>query len=533
MIPSALLLTLLAAAEAPVARVDGVEITAEQLRGRIAETRAAGGSVSSDAILQDLVNEVLLAKEAEKAGLGKAPAVIAATEAARRGLAARSFEQLELSVAGQIDDVALKAMFHDSSDSVRYAAILVATEPEAKALLTKLQGGADFAKEAQGSLSVDTAQKGGDQGVKSRGQLTPEVAAALFAAPVGKLAGPVKLGMGWAIVRVDAKTIGDDVLFEARKNDLRRFAEKQAGMQAKHHFVEQLRKSSGVKLDDAFLTATAKRLDPTPAEAKHVLAKVHGREVTYGEVVADVERLTRGKSGGHFSGMSVKVELAWARIDQLLIEQAAIERGHGARPEVEREVAGVRRNALVRAWAEQLRASMPAATPAELSAVWEQRRVELGKQRRRVCSHLVAATKEQAEALGRRALAGEAFSELAKAYSLDRVTAPAGGLLGELDEAQLTALAGADGEPELARALREAKDGLAYGPVKSRMGQHLVLCQPAVSNVLPPLEQIRDELAAIVARDRADAEIRRRIQALRSAAQISIDPVAQKRALGQ
>lgn len=533
MISSALLLTLLAAAEAPVARVDGVEITAEQLRGRIAETRAAGGAVAPDAILEDLVNEVLLAKEAEKAGLGKAPAVVATVEGARRVFAARSFEQLELSVVGKIDDEALKAMFHDSSDSVRYAAILVATEAEAKALLTKLQGGADFAKEAQGSLSVDTAQKGGDQGVKSRGQLVPEVAAALFAAPVGKVAGPVKLGMGWAVVRVDGRTIGDDVLFEARKGELRRFAEKQAGMQAKHHFVEQLRKSSGVTLDTAFLEKTARRLEPTAAEAKHVLAKVYDRTVTYGEVAADVERLTRGKSGGHFSGMSVKTELAWARIDQLLIEQAAIERGHGSRPEVERELALVRRSALVRAWADQLRASMPAATPAELSAAWEQKRSELAKQGKRVCSHLVAATKEQAEALGKRAIAGEAFAELAKAYSLDRVTAPAGGLLGELDDAQLTALAGADGEPELARALREAKSGLPYGPVKSRMGHHFVLCQPPVTATLPPLEQIRDELAAVVARERADGEIRRRMKALRATAQVSIDPVAQKRALGQ
>src|SRR5262249_55842417 len=81
--------------------------------------------------------------------------------------------------------------------------ILVASEDQARDVLTQLQGGADFASLAQ-QLSTDAAtkDKGGDLGWVGRAALDKAVADAAFALEAGQLSDVIKSGIGYEVVQV-------------------------------------------------------------------------------------------------------------------------------------------------------------------------------------------------------------------------------------------------------------------------------------------------------------------------------------------
>lgn len=82
--------------------------------------------------------------------------------------------------------------------------ILVATEEEAQAVVTRLEAGEDFAALAQ-ELSTDTGSgaQGGSLGFFSAGMMVPEFEAAVAALQPGGLSAPVQSQFGWHVIRLD------------------------------------------------------------------------------------------------------------------------------------------------------------------------------------------------------------------------------------------------------------------------------------------------------------------------------------------
>ena len=64
----------------------------------------------------------------------------------------------------------------------------------ASTLKTQIDGGTlTFADAARDNSDKEDAAKGGDMGWVAKGQLDPQVEAAIFAAPIGKVSDPVKI----------------------------------------------------------------------------------------------------------------------------------------------------------------------------------------------------------------------------------------------------------------------------------------------------------------------------------------------------
>ena len=91
-----------------------------------------------------------------------------------------------------------------AAEQVHARHILVQTEEEAQAILTRLQAGEDFAALArQLSQDQNTKEAGGDLGFFHRGQLiSPELEEAAFALQPGQSSGVVRSQFGYHIVQV-------------------------------------------------------------------------------------------------------------------------------------------------------------------------------------------------------------------------------------------------------------------------------------------------------------------------------------------
>lgn len=100
------------------------------------------------------------------------------------------------------------------------AHILVATEDEAKALVTELEGGADFAELAKLKSTGPSGPGGGDLGWFVRGQMVEAFQDAVEDLEVGGISAPIETQFGWHVIKLIETRIPDVPKFEDISNEL-------------------------------------------------------------------------------------------------------------------------------------------------------------------------------------------------------------------------------------------------------------------------------------------------------------------------
>jgi len=117
---------------------------------------------------------------------------------------------------------AYDARFADFTPTTEYNAshILVATEDEAKALVTELEGGTDFADLAKAKSTGPSGPSGGALGWFGKGQMVPPFEAAVATMEVGAISAPVKTDFGWHIIKLNETRIPEVPTLDQLKNKL-------------------------------------------------------------------------------------------------------------------------------------------------------------------------------------------------------------------------------------------------------------------------------------------------------------------------
>jgi peptidyl-prolyl cis-trans isomerase C len=160
--------------------------------------------------IETLVSQKAMVLNALKEGLDKDPTVIRKVGAMRD----RALADAWLSRQGDaaVTDQALHARYdrdiagRPGPTEVRARIILVSTEEAARAIIEKLQNGADFGDIAKQSSKDGSAPRGGDLGYASYDSLTPEIAAVAFALNLGQFTPfPMPTVGGYFILRVEGR----------------------------------------------------------------------------------------------------------------------------------------------------------------------------------------------------------------------------------------------------------------------------------------------------------------------------------------
>ncbi len=157
-----------------------------------------------------LVRQKAMVLQARKQGLDKDPGVI------RKGAILFEKVMVDAWLTRKGNEAVTEPALHTrydryiagkpGPDEVRARVILTPTEEEARALIGKAQGGADFAELARQYSKDPTAAQGGDLGYVVLEAVSPEVGSVMFSMPLGQVtAYPVNSIAGYFVIRVEGR----------------------------------------------------------------------------------------------------------------------------------------------------------------------------------------------------------------------------------------------------------------------------------------------------------------------------------------
>jgi peptidyl-prolyl cis-trans isomerase C len=179
-------------------------------------------------VLDEVVDQKLLAKEAKKRGLDKRPLAQRRLAAARERILGDML--VENVVDNAIDENAVRALYNEQlrlakqSEEIRARLILLKTEPEALAVSKLLATGASFeALAMERSIDQATRFNGGDLGYFTTDVMPEAYVGALKTAKTGDTVGPFQTEGGWAILKVEDRRQEQPLSLEEARPQILRF----------------------------------------------------------------------------------------------------------------------------------------------------------------------------------------------------------------------------------------------------------------------------------------------------------------------
>lgn len=220
-------------ADSVIAIVNGTEITLGQMimaRTTLPQQYLSlPDEVLFNGILDQLIQQSVLA---QTVGENAPRSVQIALENERRALLAAAVvdDILKDAVTDEALQKAYDEAFANAEPTPEWNAshILVETEEEAAALITRLNAGEEFAALAQEASSDSSAASGGQLGWFESGMMVPDFEAAVVALEVGAVSAPVQTQFGWHVVKLNETRLREIPTLEQVEDELRPQVERAA-----------------------------------------------------------------------------------------------------------------------------------------------------------------------------------------------------------------------------------------------------------------------------------------------------------------
>lgn len=259
------------AGDKAVARVQDATIWASDVRREAVAQGLIGENEPLDAtselfrrVLDEVIDQKLLAREAERRRLDASPLAQRRLEATRERILGDML--VENVVDGAVSDQAVQTLYNEqlrlakTSEEIRIRVILTRTKAEADAVLGILRQGAAFeAVASERSIDEATRFSGGDLGYSTLDVMPQSYAAALRDRPAGSVVGPFQTEGGWAVLRVEDRRKETPPTLEQARPQIVRYLT----YDGVRRLLEQLRGKS--KVDVLLPASPAASVPPTPA----------------------------------------------------------------------------------------------------------------------------------------------------------------------------------------------------------------------------------------------------------------------------
>lgn len=239
-----------------VARVNDRAVWASDVRREAVAQGLIGEDDPLDAsselfrrVMDEVVDQKLLAAEAERRGLDSSPAAQRRLQAVRERILGDML--VEKVVSGAVSEQAVERLYAEqqrlarATEEVRVRLILAPTKEQADAVLGVLGQGAAFeAVAAQRSIDDATRYSGGDLGYSTLDVLPAPYAAALQGQTPGAVVGPIQTETGWAVLKVEDRRVETPPTLEQVRPQIVRYLTYEGVRQ----LLEQLRGQAEVEI---------------------------------------------------------------------------------------------------------------------------------------------------------------------------------------------------------------------------------------------------------------------------------------------
>ncbi|ARC36919.1 peptidylprolyl isomerase [Paracoccus yeei] len=249
-----------------------------------------------------------------------------------------------------------------------------------------------------------------------------------------------------------------------------------------------------------FLAAAALAALPLAAfaqDADTVVATVNGEAITLGQLVVMRQGLDAQTTQG------LPDSALWDLMLDQMIRQTAV--AQDAQPLSKRDTAALeveKRAYLAGSVLEKVASAEP--TEDELKAAYDQAFGGQNAERQEYnAAHILVKTKEEAEAIEKQLKEGADFGALAAEKSTDPTSGPNKGDLGWFQPDQMVA--------PFADALKAMKKGDVSQPVETQFGWHVIKLIDQRAVVPPKFDEVKDQIAVQVRRDKVQAAIEARV----------------------
>ncbi len=207
-------------------------------------------------LLEEDLFRILLRKEALARGYGERPEIVRELEQLRANLAVDQLLSRVILADLQVSDQEMEGYYQahpeefTEPEAVRMRIILVETEEEARAVMSELQVGKDFASLAR-KVSKDQASAGagGEIGWIRKGQLMPELEKVAFSLKEGGV-GMVRTRAGYSVIRVEERKEAQLKPLSEVREQARQKALRQKSQETLKRWVMKLREASVIQIDD-------------------------------------------------------------------------------------------------------------------------------------------------------------------------------------------------------------------------------------------------------------------------------------------
>ncbi|MTH33394.1 peptidylprolyl isomerase [Paracoccus limosus] len=245
-------------------------------------------------------------------------------------------------------------------------------------------------------------------------------------------------------------------------------------------------------------------------DASTVVATVNGESVTLGQMIA----MRQGMDAQTTQGLPDTA--LWDLMLDQMIRQTAV--AQEAEPLSKRDTAALeieKRAYLAGSVLEKVASAEP--TEDELKAAYDQ---AFGGQTTPKleydAAHILVKTKEEADAIEKELKGGADFGTLAEQKSTDPTSGPNKGDLGWFQAEQMV--------PPFAEAVKALKKGEISAPVQTGFGWHVIKLIDSREVTPPKFDEIKDQLAVQVRRDKVQAAIEKRVTESKIEKTPNLDP---------
>ena len=219
-------------------------------------------------LLNELVNNFMVANSPQGRELADNPEVAAALEVSRARLLAQAYIQSELQKT-PVDEERIRALYDaeyggDNATRTEYKArhMLLKTEAEARAVIGELDAGADFASLA-GERSIGPSKSaGGDLGWFEAGDMVPTFSAATAELANGTYTkDPVETQFGWHVILREENRDAPPPSFDS----VRQRFERQIQQEHVAKLLGEIREQSNIEIQESEAQESAPQ-DPIPED---------------------------------------------------------------------------------------------------------------------------------------------------------------------------------------------------------------------------------------------------------------------------